>query len=103
MARRTTGLNLEEHRAIGARMMALHDELIDLTGKVHDAYPKASREARGMLSAHRALDKAKSQLDDAVCREHPTNQDVLGFYYGERDKARAHDMKGRGGNGHVAG
>lgn len=85
MATKKTGLTLEQHRELGAKLRQIHDTLIHEAVAVANAYPKKSPEAQALIKVAEVFREARSKLDDAVCREHPNDQSVLGIYFGPAD------------------
>jgi hypothetical protein len=71
--------NSEEHRAMGVELHAIRGRLLAVGRRVTGAYPKQSRASLAYIKATEALDRLRSELDNAACLEHPA--DFLPTWY----------------------
>lgn len=76
-----TRLTAAEHQDVGARLKAVHNQLVELSVFLDGKYPHSERFVRLVESASRAVDKARCEGDNAACREHPNEFDTR-WYYG---------------------
>ncbi|MFI2081462.1 hypothetical protein ACH43Y_14080 [Streptomyces rubiginosohelvolus] len=85
-------LTHEEHVALGLRLAAIRDELVHLSVQLGNAYPRQGPEAvpeKKLEIAYRALDQARSELENALFREHP-NVAETNVYYPSQEDREAH-------------
>ena len=80
--RRKSGFSREQHFALGAQLASmeavLHRAILDSS----HVYAVTGREVRALEAASRAIDRARSVLDDAICRERPLSDlKVIDAYY----------------------
>ncbi|MER6602514.1 hypothetical protein [Streptomyces parvus] len=83
-------LSIEEHRELGMRLTAIRDELLHLSTRLGNAYPRTGPEAvpaRNLNTAREAVDRARSELDHAYFREHPRQTDTTAYYPHTEDRA----------------
>lgn len=77
-------LTHEQHREIGAALHRIRNELITLSVQVANAYPRSGAEAkpgRDLDAALHRIDRARSNLEDALFHEHP-QADIHVYYPG---------------------
>lgn len=74
----------EEHREMGRKLKSIRDELIDLSVKVGNAYPK--KFYNHLHKAVKEIDQTRSDLEDEMFKDNPdlSNEIGLNIYYGER-------------------
>lgn len=85
-------LTHEEHVTLGLRLAAIRDELLHLAVQVGNAYPRQGPEAlmeKKLEIAYRALDQARSELENALFREHPGIAET-NVYYPSQESREAH-------------
>lgn len=76
-------MTLDEHRALGVRLKALHAELhatVLLLSHNYGPNHRSTVKARRLVKAY---DQLRSELDDIVCRENPEEHGLTRIYYGE--------------------
>lgn len=79
---RKTGLTKDQHLELGAALALANETISAAVVKVSAAYSVNGKEAKALENARQALDKARSVLDEAVCRELPLNDpDAARAYY----------------------
>jgi hypothetical protein len=88
MSQRRKGFALDQHRAMGARLGLIRDELVELDCNIVSAYPK--NETSDLAHAIKKLDNIRSYLDDQLAKEYPGlgDQAFLNIYYGDLSGAR---------------
>ncbi|MFC9758866.1 hypothetical protein [Streptomyces sp. NPDC056921] len=67
-------LTVEEHTQLGQRLAVMRDELATLQVQLASAYPRtgpAAAPARNLEKARKAIDEARSDLENALYREYP--------------------------------
>ena len=80
------GFSREHHFALGSQLACmeavLHRAVIDAS----HAYSVTGREVGAFERACRAIERARSVLDDAICRERPLSDcEVIDAYYPRQD------------------
>lgn len=90
---RKPGLSLEEHRALGARLKRLNDEMQDVMMQLSRVYPVKSYEVP-ILKVMHYLGRLRARMEDKMYSEHPDGAS-LDIYYGPREEPAAQ----RGGEG----
>jgi hypothetical protein len=70
---RKPGLTKEQHFDLGLELVQAQDAINAAIIKVGSNYPVNGREVKALERVTRALEKARSVLDDAVCRELPNS------------------------------
>lgn len=73
-------MTLDEHKALGAELLAMRERLGRLAMELDHAVPKARSRA---LAAQSKLDELRSVLDDVVFQDHPngTTAALAAVYY----------------------
>jgi len=79
---RKLGFSREQHFALGRQLASmeavLHRAILDSS----HVYSVTGREVRALEAASRAIERARSVLDDAICRERPlSDHGVTNAYY----------------------
>lgn len=80
--KRKLGFSREQHFALGSQLASmeavLHRAILDSS----HVYSVTGREVRALESASQAIERARSVLDDAICRERPlSDHAVTDAYY----------------------
>jgi hypothetical protein len=78
---RKNGLTKGEHFHLGVVLARAQDDINAAIIKVGSNYPVNGREVKALERTARALEKARSVLDDAACRDLPTDPDATRAYY----------------------
>ncbi|MEV6165724.1 hypothetical protein AB0L71_28190 [Streptomyces sp. NPDC052052] len=84
-------LTVEEHTQLGRHLAAMRDELTTLQVQLGHAYPLTGPEAgpaRNLEKATKALDEARSSLENFLFREHPDQATTHIYYPAPEDRAR---------------
>lgn len=83
MSQRRKGFTLDQHRAMGARLGLIRDELVNLDCSIASAYPKT--ETRDLAYAIKKIDSIRTYLDDKLAEEHSEldNAPFENVYYGD--------------------
>jgi hypothetical protein len=76
---RRTGFPLEVHGAVGIVLASLHNVLLHAEVFVGNTYTKQAMSR--IVKPRVMLDRVRSRLDDAVCREYPTVVHATHIYY----------------------
>jgi hypothetical protein len=76
-------ITLDEHQALGRSLFDASEAIVRALPRLVAVYGRDGSEAAAARLAHRALLDLRSQLDDQVCREHPTapSSVVFGAYF----------------------
>ncbi|MGW5003086.1 hypothetical protein ACWEP8_36145 [Streptomyces hydrogenans] len=83
-------LTLAEHVELGRTLAHVRDELIHRSVQLANAYPKSGPEGvpgQLLTKALDAVDKARSELENALFREH-SNEAETSVYYPPRENQR---------------
>jgi hypothetical protein len=75
------GFSKKQHFWMGDELGKLDRELWQVFSEVQRAYGKTAPQTRYLRRAYELLVKARSALNDAVCRELPLDDDALKAYY----------------------
>jgi hypothetical protein len=84
MTRRTkkTGFTREAHFELGLKLARMEATLHDTILSASHVYTAAGPELRALERASRAIERLRSVMDDAICREQPlTDLAVIDAYY----------------------
>jgi hypothetical protein len=83
MRRRSkTGFTREAHFELGLKLAHMQATLDSAVVSASHVYPAAGPEMRALERASRAIEKLRSVMDDAICRERPlTDLAVTDAYY----------------------
>jgi len=86
---KTKGFTLEQHRDVGARLGAVRDEYQKLAVLIAHSY--GTTKHKKTLRIIDELDKVRSDLDSALCSEHPEidNRELINVYYGNRSSRKS--------------
>ncbi len=84
-----TKLTLEQHRALGLRIEVARLIVMRAYIDAANAHPIGARHVKLADTAHKAIDKLKSALDDLVFTEFPSAPDPAGCCYGHSEEAAA--------------
>ncbi|MEV6165609.1 hypothetical protein AB0L71_27595 [Streptomyces sp. NPDC052052] len=90
-------LTLGEHTQLGRHLAVIRDELTTLHVQLGNAYPHTGPEsgpARNLAKATKALDEARSSLENFLFREHPEQATTHIYYPATEDRARPIRAKG---------
>jgi hypothetical protein len=80
-------LTLNEHKALGAELKAIHSQLVRISVTVGRAYPLQGRATRQANAAHEAVSGLRCWLEEEMLRDHPDlGNDSLRIYYGGSDE-----------------
>ena len=71
----TPGLTKEEHQELGMALAVANDTISAAIVKVSAAYPANGPEAKALEELGKAFTKARSRMDEAICRELPQDDD----------------------------
>ena len=80
------GLTLDEHRAMGRRLKALRDELVNVSIEIGHFYALGSKVGRTAPLIAEQIGKLRSALDDACAAEHPEGFEPS-IYYGAEERS----------------
>src|SRR4051812_27950893 len=69
--KRKLGVSREQHFALGNQLASMEAVLHQAVLDASHVYSVTGREVRVLESACRAIERARSVLDDAICRERP--------------------------------
>lgn len=76
------GFSREQHFALGSQLASMEAVLNQAVLDSSHVYSVTGREVRVLESACRAIERARSVLDDAICRERPfSDYHVINAYY----------------------
>lgn len=93
-------LTRDQHADLGRALAAIRDELTHRAVQLENAYPRTGPEAlpaRRLTTAARALDDARSTLENALFREHPDTAETTVYYpHAEDREAVASALRPRG-------
>lgn len=81
---RKAGLTMKEHREVGARLYVLRNELWGITVLLSRAYPIQSPICRLVERMARTADELRSNLENAMFREHPKDAEIRVYYPGSK-------------------
>ncbi|ASY37039.1 MULTISPECIES: hypothetical protein [unclassified Streptomyces] len=90
-------LSFEEHVEMGRRLASLRDELTHQRVKIANAYPlsgPAAVPANKLEAAVKAIDLARSELENALFREHPDEARTSVYYPPSEERAAFTDPQG---------
>ena len=77
-----TGFSREQHFALGSQLASMEAVLHQAVLDSSHAYSVTGREVGALERACRAVERARSVLDDAICRERPLSDvGVINAYY----------------------
>lgn len=82
-------LSWEEHVEMGLALASLRDELTHRRVRLGNAYPLSGPEsvpAKKLEAAVKAIDQARSELDEALFREHPGEAQPSVYYPPSEDR-----------------
>lgn len=85
-------LTLEQHTTMGLRLAAIRDELLHLSVQLSNAYPRQGPESipeKKLETAYRALDEARSVLENHLFNEHPATAETSVYYPSQEDRKGA--------------
>jgi hypothetical protein len=74
------GLTMEQHREIGSTLHAMRDYCEHLSAIMGRAYPSRSPVLRSLSYVRMYLSKLRSELEDAMFKEHPNEGDLHVYY-----------------------
>ena len=75
------GLTQEQHKAMGAELHAIHDQLITIAVLLGNSYRLDSKTARLAETVLHRVDQLRSELENRAFEEHPRTQDWIRVYY----------------------
>lgn len=76
------GFSREHHFALGSQLASMEAVLHQAVLDSSHAYSVTGREVGALERACRAVERARSVLDDAICRERPlSDHEVINAYY----------------------
>ncbi|GGQ33196.1 hypothetical protein [Streptomyces roseolilacinus] len=84
-------MTFEQHVEMGQALAAMRDELLSRHVDLANAYPLSGREAlpaKKLEAAYRAIDEARSELENALFREHPEVAQTSVYYPAAEDRVR---------------
>jgi hypothetical protein len=88
MPRKRPGFTFERHQQVGEELKEIDRKLGSLLVSVCEAYGPSSKQSKAAEKAAKGVSRLRSELDNAVCGEHPekTDKEVISCYYplGER-------------------
>lgn len=87
MTRRKTGLPLDQHTALGLELAKIQDRINEAIEAVGSAYLSNGREVKALEKAGRAIEAARSVMDDAASRENSTVAASNAYYPAEHGRA----------------
>ena len=81
------GLSVEEHFQYGKELFDFRNKLVSFAVLVGNAYPIKSQQVRSVNAALNAVDKLRSEMDNAIYSEVPTSSSVnpIKAYYPGKD------------------
>lgn len=83
-------LTQAQHTELGHALAGIHDELLHRKVKIENAYPRTGPEAlpsRKLDAVLRALNEARSALENAAFAEHPDTATTRDYYPHLEDRA----------------
>ena len=84
---RKPGLSFAKHRATGAKLLGVRDDLAKLVVEIAAAYPNTSKATRLAGKVVDAIDNLRCELDSQLFKDCPaetTGDNWKGLYYGGR-------------------
>lgn len=85
-------LTHDEHAEMGLTLASIRDELLHRSVQLANAYPQSgppALPAKKLDAAIRAIDEARSELENALFREHPETAQTTVYYPHSEDRVRA--------------
>jgi|GEM_PF-4818004 len=75
-------LSLDEHKAIAAQLFAIRNQLLDISLRINNAYPFASKQATASNQAVHFVDDLRNHMDSALAKDFPDDFDGKIYYPG---------------------
>lgn len=91
-------MTIEEHVELGRHLASMRGELLSCQVQLGNAYPRSGTEAvpaRKLEVAVRAIDEARTELENAMYREHPQMARTSTYYPQTEDLGRSVGPRGR--------
>ena len=89
MPRKSTGLTLDEHKCLGARLKHIRSMLWHIHQEFSESYGKTKPPTKAMAKICRDLEKLRCAMDDQLFKDHPyiwrtdpNGESALRYYYG---------------------
>lgn len=84
MPKKRPGFTFERHQQVGRELQDTDRKLGSLFVSVSEAYGPSSNISKAAAKAAKYVSRLRSELDSAVCGEHPekSNKEVISCYYG---------------------
>jgi len=81
-----TGLTMEQHRELGRKLKGMQRDVTHTQSMLVRAYPIKDGYERRLQAIENHLWKIRSDLENAMSREHPSDEWDLDVYYGKLDE-----------------
>lgn len=79
--KRSTGLSLEEHKALGVVLREIRNTLAMHGDAVAKRYPKTSKVTKRALKTHMVVDALRRELSSQLFAEHPGEPGLDDVYF----------------------
>ena len=93
--KRKLGFSREQHFSLGSQLASMEAVLHQAILESSHVYSVIGREVRALEAASRAIERARSVLDDAICREQPLSDHGVTDAYYPREAAETLVAKSR--------